>query len=125
MKRDMDLVRHILQVTELADGPVPFDGFVVGERDMATVAYHVEMMQAHGLLDATAKRGYHDTVLMGEVSGLTWDGADYLDAIRDDGIWAKTKRLVREAAGSTTMAVIKDAACMVATEAIKARLGMQ
>ena len=61
----------------------------------------------------------------GFVRALTWDGCDYLDAIRDDGVWAKTKKLVREAVGSTTMAVIKDAACMVATQAIRARLGIQ
>ena len=125
MRRDMDLVRSILLQVEGAESDVPLSDLTCDKWSMAEVAYHVEMMQAHGLLDATIHRGSHGTVVLGEVSGLTWDGCDYLDAIRDDGVWAKTKKLVREAVGSTTMAVIKDAACMVATQAIRARLGIQ
>lgn len=125
MKRDMDLVRCVLLEVEQADGGVPLADLTCDRWSVVEVAYHVEMMQAHGLLDATLHRGNHGTVLLGEVHGLTWDGCDYLDAIRDDGVWAKTKKVVREAVGSTTMAVIREAACMVATQAIRARLGIQ
>ena len=125
MKRDMDLVRCILTQVEGADGPVPLDALTCGKWSVSEVAYHVRMMQAHGLLDATLREGYHGSVILGEVDALTWDGLDYLDAIRDDGVWQRTKKAVKEAAGSTTLAVIKDAACMVATQAIRNHLGIK
>lgn len=37
-----------------------------------------------------------DSVFFFSVSGLTWEGADYLDKVRDDSVWAKTKNLAAE-----------------------------
>lgn len=34
-----------------------------------------------------------DSVFFFSVGGLTWEGADYLDKVRDDSVWAKTKDL--------------------------------
>lgn len=58
------------------------------------------------------------------IEGLTWDGYDYLDAIRNEGIWEKTKKVIRDTVGSTTFALIKDVAVMIATQTIKARIGV-
>ena len=60
----------------------------------------------------------------GTIEGLTWDGTDYLDAIRDGSVWAKTKKVVADAVGSTTMEVIKQTAVLVAVEMVKAKLGI-
>lgn len=125
MKRDMDLVRHILLEVESADDDVQLQELTCGDWTLEMVGYHVELMCNHDLVDGVVHRTGSGRVGGGFVRALTWDGCDYLDAIRDDGVWAKTKKLVREAVGSTTMAVIKDAACMVATQAIRARLGIQ
>lgn len=37
-----------------------------------------------------------DSVFFFSVGGLTWEGADYLDKVRDDSVWAKTKNLAAE-----------------------------
>ena len=37
-----------------------------------------------------------DSVVFFSVGGLTWEGADYLDKVRDDSVWAKTKNLAAE-----------------------------
>jgi len=124
MKRDMDLVRYILMTVEKADGGVQIDDLTVdGKWSLSMVAYHVELMKARGLVDAQV---YHagDTVVGGIVTALTWDGTDYLDAVRDDAVWKRTKDVVRKSVGSTTLDVIKQAAVMVATSAIKSSLGL-
>ena len=58
MKRDMDLVRFILIQVEHADGRI--DAENLGNEDTAldVVFYHLELMQAHGLLDASLQYGY-------------------------------------------------------------------
>ena len=41
---------------------------------------------------------------------ITFAGHDYLDSIRDDGIWNKTKQAVAETGGSATLEIIKSLA---------------
>ncbi|KIC40124.1 hypothetical protein RA27_14925 [Ruegeria sp. ANG-R] len=38
---------------------------------------------------------------------ITWAGHDYLDSVRDKGIWEKTKRALVETGGSASLEVVK------------------
>lgn len=90
--RDMDLVRAILMWAEKggwhADAP---------EADPVKLAYHVRIMTDGGLIDGRAElrrifgpgQGWDADPAM--VNGLTWKGHEFLDATRNDTIWAKTK----------------------------------
>lgn len=120
----MDLVRDVLMAVADADGPVDLCQVDFPGHTSREACYHGEMMAAHGLLDMGAvQRAWGGDVQVCEVDGLTWDGQDYLDAIADCGVWKRTKDVVRKAVGSTTMAVVKEAAVMVATQAIRAQVG--
>ena len=90
MKRDMDLVRGILlRIEEL--GPIGVirslkqDGFSRQE-----IEYHLRLLINGELVDgqATPLSGYNYAI---RINGLTWEGHDFLDAIRDDSIWSKMK----------------------------------
>lgn len=123
MKRDMDLVRKLLLETEKSEAP--FDPtqnktFIDYTDDM--LYYHVELLQGHNLLDAQIQRGFSGKVISCNIISLTWDGADYVDAIRESKVWDRTKRVVKEAVGSTTMGVIKEAAVMIAKKLIAQNL---
>ncbi|MDP3961387.1 MAG: DUF2513 domain-containing protein [Pseudorhodobacter sp.] len=37
---------------------------------------------------------------------ITFDGHDYLDAIRDEGIWQKTKKAVVDTGGNATVEIL-------------------
>ncbi|MBQ9005984.1 MAG: DUF2513 domain-containing protein [Atopobiaceae bacterium] len=123
MKRDMDLVRRILTVTEKAESAIDVNDLATDAHSMESVIYHVRMMEHHGLIDATVKFA-DDGCYVGWVTALTWDGCDYLDAIRDESVWRKTKQVVKETVGSTTLDIIKETAKLVAMTAIKAQLGL-
>ena len=41
---------------------------------------------------------------------LTAQGHDFIEAVRDDGIWEKTKRAVAESGGSATFEMVKSIA---------------
>ena len=120
----MDLVRFILIETEKADGRFGIERFVTEQRTMELVGYHVELMQAHGLLDAAVQREWGGSVVAGSITALTWDGCDYLDAIRNDGIYQKTKEAVSEAVGATTMDLFKDVAVAIGKAVILSSIGM-
>ena len=81
-------------------------------------------MIAHNLIDATVTKDWDNTVIRGKIKALTWDGCDYLDAVRNDKIWVKAKNVVKEAAGNTTLDLFKQTAILVTQQAIKSCLGM-
>lgn len=120
----MDLIRSILIQVEAADdsrecGQLDFCGHSQSE-----VYYHIELMQQRGLIDATIHKDWAGEIISASISGLTWDGLDYLDAMRDDRVWSRAKKAIASTVGSTTFDVIKQACTMVATEMIKSGLGL-
>ena len=54
---------------------------------------------------------------------LTWDGCDYLDAVRSPKVWSETKRSVRDAVGETTLSVVRRCAEAIALRMVEASLG--
>lgn len=110
MKRDLDLVRSILIAVERADGTVDAGDLVGKDNDFKKVNYHVMLMANRGLLDLLSfQQDFNHDIIDLQISGLTWDGQDYLDSIRDPKVWAKVKKTVKEAVGSTTFEVVKQA----------------
>lgn len=125
MRRDLDLVRSILIYVEKAEDEVDAEDLVTDSWPFETVAYHIRLMAHHGLVDLSDDtRDMNGETLSLTVSGLTWDGQDYLDAIRDPKVWAKVKKTVKEAIGSTTFEVVRQTGALVAMSMVKASLGM-
>lgn len=50
MKRDLDFIRAMLITAENSDGPVGEAELLSIEPDARKVAYHLELMEAHGLV---------------------------------------------------------------------------
>lgn len=111
MKRDMDLCRRILLTVE--DSPpgesveMPF----VDDYPKNVVARHVGLLSEAGLVEA--ETGWNPvpmdpTTLGYYVTDLTWAGHDFLDAARDEGIWAKAKERFSDAGVSATFTLLKE-----------------
>lgn len=93
MKRDMDLARKILFKIEESAPFETIHNLAIENYDMQEIAYHCEMLFQKGLI-----KEYHgftvdnfDGVVGFYVSDLTWKGQDFLETIRDNTIWKKTK----------------------------------
>ena len=124
MKRDLDLVRCILISVEKADGPIGDVMLAKCCEDIGRLAFHIELMQAHGLLTASGERDAYGDPLSLEVGGLTWEGYDYLDAIRSPQVWNKAKDAISKAVGDTSLSIVKQTCTTVATGLIMTKLGM-
>jgi len=101
LKRDFDLIRHILiDVENMAPGAI-LQRCEYPEYDEKTISEHVRL-----LIDAGLVRGQVTETLGGRVhflvSGLTWTGHDFLDAARDATIWRKAKDTVLKPTASIT-----------------------
>lgn len=103
MKRDMDLIREVMFVLErmTGTGHRTINGsdqaFGEVEASAALINYNLRLLVQKGLVDGAvmpANMGFM-------ITGLTWAGHDFLDSIRDDEIWRKTKEGAEKAGGFT------------------------
>lgn len=121
MKRDMDLVRKILLAGEAT---TEMEGrrrdLTVEGYDEATVAAHVEILKQAGFVDAHIQRVDGHGPLGANLYGLTWQGHEFLDRIRNESVWKETKRsILSRGLGFTTEVITA-----VATAVTKQHLGL-
>tara|TARA_R100001143_G_scaffold58091_1_gene55699 strand:- start:472 stop:918 length:447 start_codon:yes stop_codon:yes gene_type:complete len=84
LKRDLDLIREIVLVTEAAKP--------------AQCVSLKDFEESHaGKLEEVSEH----------VQFLDRAGHDYLDAVRDSGIWSKTQQQLKKLSGSATLEVVK------------------
>lgn len=120
MKRSLDLIREILLVIESYE-PERI-GLIqsISPRDFSGTEaqnwHHIKMLYEAGLLDVAGKP---DMQLNYAIHGMTMAGHDFLDAIRDETVWDKTKTRLGNAGGWTL-----DLVLAVAKEELKRRLGL-
>jgi hypothetical protein len=108
VKRDTDLLRTIL--LHIEDDPKmdgrryfgfarPEDLDISGYSEDEFV-YHMRLLISQGFLN-----GNGDTLPL-SVAGLTWEGHEFLDNIRNDSVWSSTKKRVGDLVGSVSISVI-------------------
>ena len=99
MKRDMDLIRHLLLKAEASDGTFSVHG------NLET--YQVEQMIDAGLIDGRVSHEIGATARQSFIHRLTWEGHDFLDAARDETLWSKAKEKFLKPSASFTFEILK------------------
>jgi len=106
MKRDMELLREILLYCE--EKRPPGDAISISDtdfldRDRDTLRAHVELLREQGWVEITSTKNSL------AIRRITYDGCDFLDAVRDPEIWKQTKEGAT-AAGGFTLDLLKSLA---------------
>lgn len=120
MKRDMDLVRGMLLAIEddvLRFGEGTDNGGLDAPDDVAEA--HLRLLEQAGLVEVMF-RPQRGAV---QVRGLTWEGHDFLDAVRDPEVWKRTKDGASKM-GGWTFGLLKDLGTAYLKHIAKERLGL-
>lgn len=118
MVRDMDIVRSILLEVERIDpGEGPSEVSSLPGVDELVFAGHVELLKEAGFVEAAVARANGVGAVAARADRLTWQGHDFLDAIRSDSVWSKTKSTVAATVGSASLEVVKAVAVSIAMRA--------
>ena len=121
MKRDMDIVRKLLLETEALESSkvlqvVYFDrgtaaALGIAGREASDIGDAAELYNASLLADARLancdlRRYSHGT---GEIriESLTWEGHEFLDSIRSEEVWRRSKSRLAESIEGVSFTVIK------------------
>lgn len=130
MKRDMDLIREFLLKIEAGQSAFEFlsdetaamlgtttdSGLTTEQADHQE--YNFQLLIDAGLIEGQGTgSGFY-------VNRITWAGHDFLDSVRDDALWAKTKSGAL-AAGGWTLDILKDLAKGLIKKQIEERTGVK
>lgn len=119
MKRDMELCRKILFAIEEQYVDTALHNLQIPKYTMEQVAYHCKILKEAGLITNYKALFASNHIVGFGVGSLTWEGHDFLDKIREDTIWNKTKGLIKNKALPMTLDVIKEIATAVISETLK------
>jgi hypothetical protein len=108
MKRNLDLIRHILFECEKSPPAEPIMTLEVPDNvSGAEVAEHIEIMAEAGLLDAEVLNTHDDSTAF-IIRKITWEGHDFISAVREDTLWRKAKEAIIKPGASFTFDVLKE-----------------
>lgn len=127
MKRDMDLIRHLLLILADKRGPemlkaedIEAEGYSPTE-----VNYHLNLMFQAGLINGEDVRSTTSTRLIKVIPfDLTWQGHEFLEAVRDPEIWRQAKSGASKA-GTAGIEFIWGMATALLKNAIRERTGLE
>jgi hypothetical protein len=110
VKRDLDLVRDLLLKIEAADHKLSWKELVPANDNAQAekILRHLQMMEEEAGLAKSIPVHIQGHRLPQDLE-LTWNGHDFLDAVRETTIWQKTKESA-EATGSFTFELVKELA---------------
>lgn len=88
--------------------------------DLNEVLYHLRLLNQAGYIDwhpRFASNKFHQ----GLSSGLTFEGHEFINTIRGEKVWTKTKTTI-DKVGSFTIDIVKEVATKTLSEIIKSQL---
>lgn len=105
MKRDMDLIRKILLEIEAHPEPNRLIKLAIKDYNREQLSYHVKLLAEASLIEA--KNVSSTTNFEWNPICLTWEGHEFLEASRDEGMWEKAKSLIIRKGGTLSFEVLK------------------
>lgn len=111
LKRNLDLIHHILITTEASNSlKTCTDDYVNDEYSFEEVSYHISLLTDDGYVIAKVVPTCGTLYASYIVERLTNKGHDFLDSIRNETVFAKTKSRIISTVGAATLDIVKDVA---------------
>ena len=111
MKRDLNLVRELLLLIEENDGQGALK--LPEDYNKKIVAYHLSLLGQAGYVVEKVQWAGDEPIWI--TASLTWEGHEFLDSIKNDNIWEKTKEGIKIKGlevGSVPLEVLKEFATL-------------
>ena len=117
MKRDMDLIRDILKYIEeniSIDSPRSIE---LPNHSREEISYHLQLLSDAELvrIEEMSDSGGLDFW----VSGLTWNGHEFLEAAKDFKRWEAAKKYLKDKAGALPFSILQNVLLRIITGEIK------
>lgn len=118
MKRDWDIIRKILAKVEELSAGKELKASDLPEDDPSLVNYNMGLLLGAKLVEGIDMSHMGGKFYM--IRSLTWEGHEFLDAIRNESIWKETKDEAVKKGATLSFEIIKQ----LAISLTKAGLGL-
>lgn len=126
MKLNHDCIRDVLLYIEenLTYGYyIDFSDIEISDYSREDLLYTADKLLEAGYLDGT-KKNYIGSIKPDiQITAITWSGHQFLDNIRDDGVWKDTKRILSKFS-SVSLGFVGNVASEIITSIIQSQLGL-
>ena len=124
MKRNWDIIREILtRLEEMPDTDSVLQPPNFPSEKAFEYSYHAKLLIEAGLVDGKMSRTLGGGPTYFFIQRLTWNGHEFLDSIRSDTVWEKTKRTFAEKGVDMTFDLVKSVATDIAAVLIRGATG--
>ncbi len=115
MKRNTELLRNLLFQIETSGPETPDTDIDPGEEHPRTIVYHLKLLEDAGYLTLNWVREgdleLHSPIV--PCSSITNAGHDFLDTIRDDTVWKKTREKLALVGGTAALDTVNKVATAI------------
>ncbi len=116
MKRDDELLRALLiEFESQEDWLILVTKALNVSSEERRKQYHINLLCDAGFMRQVSDSGYR----------LTNQGHDYLEAVRSESVWTRTKAAVAETGGSATLDIVKQLAVGFLKKSITEKTGIE
>ena len=119
MKRDMDLCRKILFAIEEQYIDTAIFDMKIENYSIEQIAYHCQILYDAGFISNYKAQYASNKIWSYAVGALTWEGHEFLDKIREDTIWNKTKDIIVKKGLPMALDIIKEIATGIISAAVE------
>lgn len=117
MKRNWDLIRDLLFYVEdrgkLDSWIDPIEA-IKDKHDPDNILYNTKLIYEAGLIEWSDISSHSG--LAYRIRGLTFEGHDFIDCIREDTIWNKVKNKLKDVGGAASLQVLVSLAKKTVTD---------
>jgi Hypothetical protein (DUF2513) len=109
MKRDMELIRELMLAIDSREDTSECwaeDLEIVGDRDIAQIKYHLQLLVDAGFLEANIEHDNGPNSPSILIIRMLWDGHEFLDNARNESIWREAMNKIAEKGGSVAVGVL-------------------
>lgn len=111
MKRDWDVIRELLTKLEERDRADSFLTLAeLPAEGAAAYSYNMELLLEAELVEGSTQQSLSPGPIPFLARRLTWKGHEFLDAVRSDTVWNRTKTSIAEQGLSMTFDLVKTVA---------------
>jgi hypothetical protein len=115
----MELIRIILQEIEAHRNPNTLVRISAEGYSPDQIYYHVKILHQAGFIEAIDSS--HNQGMVWTPRSLTWQGHEFLDAARNEGVWQKLKAKLKDASMTLPMALIQQLLIEIAAQQVGLR----
>lgn len=106
MKRDLSLIRRILETVEANDYK-PTSSLTIHGYDDQTVNFHIGLLQESGYLKVKTVKslGYGPSMIP---ECPTWEGYEFLELARNKNAWNKAMAFLKEKSATVSISILTE-----------------